>query len=277
MGDPYRDSLDGLRSRINELRCEIRALEQRTTDELWRRLPDELAERLQNLGGSAADADALDFDTLSRLEQALRSQREALDEAIALAPRLEQAARALPATVPEVELPMPLDNTPVDDVFGPLSEIVARLDPLGRVRRQEYGAEASFAVAGVPFLLVYLLNDGVLATSVASATPTLHLSPKGYWHTLLSHGLAELQREDPDFDGTFLVEAHDLGHARRLLTPELRASLLEIARLDVPRLTVERGRAELRWCYEPVERAIRAAVRVLAAVRGAPVEVRLLR
>jgi hypothetical protein len=78
-----------------------------------------------------------------------------------------------------------------------------------------------------------------------------------------------------NFDGLFTIEAVSDAWTR-LLTYEVRTALLEIARCDVPTLTVAEGVATLRWSFEP-EPGFDAAVRALAALRCVPVDVDMLR
>lgn len=62
-----------------------------------------------------------------------------------------------------------------------------------------------------------------------------------------------------------------------LLSTEVRAALLTIAREDVPVLEVAAGVAALRWRFEPTEASVDAALTVLRAIRAAPSNVPLRR
>src|SRR5262249_21357670 len=120
--------------------------------------------------------------------------------------------------------------------------------------------------------------DLVLATSMPRGAPRLCLQPETWGDSILNALYLHRGQREIDHDrmgGLFTIHAEcDAG--TRLLTAEVRAALIEVARCDVPTLRVEDGVATLRWSFEP-EPGFDAALRALAALRCAPIEVELLR
>jgi hypothetical protein len=298
MSDPYRDSLTGLRERIRDLEREVGAREARTTEHFWHFIPAERAESLRALRAQTKPARD-EFDELARAERALAGYLAAIDETIALAPSLERACRELPDAAPESKLPkrsflqvaFAIDARATwDRICARLEDALARVDPAARLeQRDAFSARASFRAEDAPFALAFYYGSKldeltaecwhVLTTGVAIATPRLRLAPElmGHWLLKPLRLVRDLQVDDPAFDGTFLIDADDPGVARALLGDELRAALLKLAGFDIPRLSVHDQRAELRWCFDPNAGALRAAARALAAIRRAPIEVRLLK
>ena len=80
---------------------------------------------------------------------------------------------------------------------------------------------------------------------------------------------------EPSFDGLFLIEGAKAAVAR-LLVPAVRMQLLALSRFDIPTLEIDppRRTASLRWRFEPASKALDAAVRVLAAIRETPPDLR---
>ncbi len=160
--DPYRDSLPGLRARVEELHREATARERRLTPELFRFLPAELAAELREAPPSAPTGGA-DFETLSRLEQAFGVRLAAIERAIALAPELEAACRVAPEEVRDAQLPKAslLQAAFAADVSGSwertasaATAMVKRLDGKALVASPAFGQlRLEFRTAGAPFVL----------------------------------------------------------------------------------------------------------------------------
>lgn len=298
MSDPYRDSLVGLKARIHDLERQLAVREARTTPLFWRFLPAELGERLRSLKTDAAPGGG-DHDALARREVALAAYLEGIDEAIALAPEIERACRALPTLAPEsqvprrsfIELALGVD---IEEGWQRACDKIERaarsLDPKAQVdrRRKEWLVRASFEHGGAPFTfaLYYSSLDEVSAntwqvvsTGVAVAAPRLRLAPElmGHWLLKPLRLVRDLEIDDVSFDGMFLIDAEDVEGARALLTRAARRALLKVAEFDIPQLVLQDGRAELRWRFEANVKAIVAAVEALGAIRAAPFPVQLLR
>ena len=171
-----------------------------------------------------------------------------------------------------------------------ITTAVRGLDPKARVEplRKEWLVRASFEHQGAPFALALYYGSldevsantwQVVSTGVAIAAPRLRLAPElmGHWLLKPLRLVRDLQIDDANFDGIFLIDAEDVTGARSLLTHRARRALLKVAEFDIPQVVVQDGRAELRWRFEANVKAIVASVEALGAIRAAPIEVQLLR
>ncbi|MDC3953609.1 hypothetical protein [Polyangium jinanense] len=295
----YRDPLQGLRARVQDLASEVEERETMLTDALFEHLPRKLAETLRD-GRARARLPANTEAELLAAEATFLVYRDALDRAIELAPDLEDEQRALPQEAPDPQLSGSL--RPFIDLFK--ADIVVEtcdaaerglrlaalaLDKNAEVEKQTaYAYRARFHAHDAPFSILtqiaYSPNETpaevhvFIATSVAAGTPPLRIRPQ----TLL-HGLGKaigLVREaevgDERFDDLFLIEA-EADVAKSLFGPAVRKALLAVAAFDIPDLDVRGGRAVLHFRFEPNERLIRNATLALAGIRKAPVRVSLLR
>jgi len=295
----YRDGLLGLWTRVEELRAEARERRARVTDQLLDTLPDARAAHLRQIEAEMGRR-AETLEELHRAEKALEQYRDALDELITQAPALEQAYRVVPEEVEDVPVEvwrgglarlLPWTErrlrAEASRCWAKLGRILGAMDPGLKIRAKPLVLRARFRVGGAPFAMAAAIRSfksGLLeveigiGTSVARGAPRMSVSPEGVLEALgQSFGLRrEVEVGDDGFDNLFFVEAR-VEDARRVLSREVREAMLVVARFDLPRLTVGEGRAVLRWRFEPDEHAIKAAVRALAAVRRAPLELRLLR
>ncbi|MRG92842.1 hypothetical protein [Polyangium spumosum] len=295
----YRDPLQGLRARVQDLAREVEEREAMVTDALFSHLPSMLASKLRDLRAYALTPAKTEAE-LHEAEATLLAYRDALDEAIELAPDLEDAQRVLPEITPDPKLASHL--RPFIDLF--MADIVLEtcdaaerglrlgalaLDKDAALEKEsKYAFRARFRAHDAPISILaqiaYSANDTpaevhvFLTTSVAAGTPPLRIRPQ----TLL-HGIGKavgLVREaevgDERFDDLFLIEAEQ-DAAKRLLGPAVRKALLVVASFDIPDLVVRDGRADLHFRFEPNERLIRSATLALALIRKAPVRVSLLR
>ncbi len=298
MSDPYRDSITALKARLHDLDRQVAAREARTTEQFWRFLPAERALRLRAAKAETA-ATGEEFNELARREMALGAYLQALEEAIAFAPELERACLELPPSAPESRIPrrsllglaLGVDAEAGWERTCEVFEGAARkLDPGASVEplRKEWLIRASLEHRGAPFALALYYGSldevsantwNVVSTGVALAAPLLRLAPElmGHWLLKPLRLVRDLQIEDDNFDGVFLIDAESVPAARALLTRKVRHALLRVARFDIPQLVVQEGRAELRWRFEAAADAIAAAVEALGAIRSAPIEVQLLR
>jgi hypothetical protein len=295
----YRDPLEGLRARIEALTAQAKAREDLLSEALVAYLPQTLAAELSNLRERVA-APARTREELSAVEIVLGHYLAALERAIAMAPDIEKAQTALPTYAPEPEASTwlrPLGFMPPGEG---LREQMASLEKslafsVGALthdatyqRLNDYDWRVRFRVVSTPFSLLAQIAfqnfDGIgevrvrLATSVAPATPRLVVRPETTLHTLLAKPLRLLSDVDFDdelFDGTFLVQGEPEA-ARRMLGPEVRRALLEVARFDVPELRVEHGKAEIAFCFEPSARLLGAATQALTAIRRAKLTLSLV-
>jgi len=295
----YRDPLQGVRTRVRDLLRDVEEREARIEAALFEHLPRPLAEELRH-GHARARLPLSTESDLREAEVHLASYRDALDRAIDLAPDIEHDRRALPDEAPEPELPRGLQ--PFHDLF--ISDIVLEtaqsLESALRSATAAIGTDvhvetvgrflyrARFRAHDVPFVLraqvgyaernAYVLVHVVIATSVAAGAAPMVLRPQTILHGIgKAIGLVrEAEIGDDHFDELFLIEAEP-EVAETLLGPAVRRAILEVARFDIPTLRVGEGRAEIRFCFEPNERALRGATLALSLLRGAPVHVALLR
>ncbi|MDC0748729.1 hypothetical protein [Polyangium mundeleinium] len=295
----YRDPLQGLRTRVQDLAREVEEREATLTDALLDHVPPKLAEALRD-GRARARLPANTEAELLAAEATLLAYRDALDHAIELAPDLEDEQRALPDEAPDPQLSGAL--RPFIDIF--IANIVLetceaaerglRLAALALAKDAEVEAETKYAYRArfhahdAPFSILvqvaYSQNDTpaevhvFIATSVAAGTPPLRIRPQTFLHGVgKALGLVrEAEVGDERFDDLFLIEAEP-DAAKRLLGPSVRKALLNIASFDIPDLDVRGGRALLHFRFEPNERLLRNATLALAGIRKSPVSVSLLR
>ena len=284
----YRDEQEGLRLRAQDLSLQIGEREARLTDAFWDAIPRMLSERLRELHRDAAAPHEEPAAAVADLEAYLAT----LDDALAQVPCLEVAGRLLPATAPHMMFPFEhqvgfASATRDFDAAG-VGFMAALADFPGASLDSDYlrgWHRARFEWKGAPFVagLAYqksgdeiALTAVALATSVASATPSLTLQEQTYGDDFLKVlGLRnDVDVGDMTFDALFFVKGES---AREMLTAEVRASLLAVANYAMPRLVVGDGVARLDWPYS-LERAMFAAgVAALGALRRAPLSNVLLR
>lgn len=292
--DLYRDVNVGIRARLAELEARIKERESEVTEAFWASLEDEVHERM------LAERDALELvasgaslEELARAETMLASYLEELERLIAQLPDVEEEWHELPD---DVTCPPPRrrDNRGYSRLASN-QWLAVRRSLVTMVRERDRDASittdgvqncvARFRERGCPFALraAAYLTGGVteaafwLVTSVPRAMPRLVVR-----HETLLLSVAKalgLRREvevgDPSFDGLFLIRgARDA--AVRLLPTQVRTQLLALSRFDVPTLEIDppARTASLRWRFEPAAKALDAAVRVLAAIREMPADVR---
>jgi hypothetical protein len=293
-GGIYRDALEAVQARIDEIRRDVGRRRGRMRDDLLAALPPPLVERIRALE-AASQARAETPEEHRALLEALEALEGALDEAIALAPGLEDAYLELPDTAPElpvrerrwsIRLELPWMRRTMDRevgmLWGKLKRLLLKTDPAAELRWSIHAFQGRFRASGDPFSIVAEIHaldksplevDFAVATSVARGAPRISVAPEGWAGSVAKAFVTQRDAVvgDDEFDGLFSVKATERD-VRRVLTREVRAALLALAHFDVPRMTIEEGEAVLRWCFEPEARALDAAVRALSAVRRTPVE-----
>jgi hypothetical protein len=288
----YRDPLLGARARLEARRHEAASGEARLTPSFLARLPMKLQTELAELRAACEEAVSEELESLARAEGLLAAYCAALKDTIAREPAVDAAYRAMPDSVPD---PPPRTQPKVGLWWSPEDEAelssmvndltaqlrrahadvrVVKTGVLSRIVR--FRADGSGA-AGAPFSLrlelpgearpfCFLLT---LATSVPRAMPRLLLRPEGFLEGLFrSFGVRQHEVGDLAFDGLFVIDGP--ASSARLLTPAVRAALLELAFFDIPRLVVEGGVATLAFSFDPTPACIGAAVRALLRVRSLP-------
>lgn len=295
----YRDPVDAVRTRIDQRRAEIAEREARLTELLWEVLPPEDAAHLRELRGTSEPTRDT-MHELARADGVLEAYREALDQAIALAPSLEVERRVVPDAAPDPRLlrapePHALAGfgaaAHLHSAYTWMEErlhgIFARLDPRASVETLgRLAVRVRFRSRGVPLSLLCEMRmrgdvpsecDMALATSVSSGTPALRLRP-WTWTDALGKSLflvRDVDVGDDEFDALFLVDSAREA-ARRLLSFDVRSSLRALSYYDMPTLEVGDGMALLRWSFEPNISSIDAAARSLSGVRSATFDAPLL-
>jgi len=292
----YRDAFVGLRARIAELDTRILDLERRMSIDLAEHLPADLVGEMTELR-ERWRAEAHTLEELTRAEAAGATYAELLLDALAMAPEIETELCTLPSDPPELgrfgrkrwQLRFTSGSAMSEvltTVGAVLARVVARHDPLAKIEPlEDFAFAARLHASNSPIaLLVECFVDPErlyeprvqVATSIARAVRRFALLPETWGRELLrAMGLrTSIETGDEDFDGRFLVEG-DARTARTILSVPVRASLLAIARDDVPELRVDSGAAILSWSFEPTERALDAAFFVLGRIRAAEVPLRL--
>jgi hypothetical protein len=169
-----------------------------------------------------------------------------------------------------------------------LARVVARYDPAAKLEPlEDFAFAANFFAMQSPIAILVecfgnqdrLLEPSVqVGTSVARGTSRVRIAPESWAASVIrSLGFdSAIRTSDMDFDGRFVIEGN-AAQARRILTVPVRASLIAIARDDVPEVRVEDGAAVVSWSFEPTDRALDAAFFVLGRIRAAEVALRLTR
>jgi hypothetical protein len=294
----YRDPVDAVRTRIAQHRAEIAEREARLTELLWELLPADDAARLRELRGTSEPSRDT-MHELARADGVLEAYRDALDQAIALAPSLEVERRVVPDAAPDprpLRAPEPwvlpgFETTRVQSACDWLHDrvrgVFTRLDPRAAVETLgRLAMRVRFRSRGAPLSLLCEMRlrgdvptecDMALATSVSSGTPALRLRP-WTWTDALAKSMRlvrDMDVGDEEFDALFLVDAAREA-ARRLLSFDVRSGLRALSYYDMPTMEIGDGMALLRWSFEPNVTSIDAAARSLSGVRGATFDTPLL-
>jgi len=296
----YRDPLEAARQRVAVAQETVDSVLERMRPELMARLPKPLRGELERLAGGLGEPARQALEQLQNRERSLIRYGELLDEALSLAPDLEQSFNRLPVRFPGR---VPVSSYVFADVYhhdyqrirAAVHEALRSHDPdvtlFDAVPRyfdfeeRPFLVEATFRFQNHPMRLqaaagglastnqqstgVYGYVRFQLVTSVRQSTPKLRLSPEG-WSGALWAALRltrDVQIGQEVFDKTFLVDAGEQD-AARAFTPQLCEALLRVAEVDVPSLVVHSGQALLEW-QEPNEpaRALPAALEALRALR----------
>jgi hypothetical protein len=278
--------------------------EELLTRALERELPAKLRARLQSARDQAMN-EANDLEAVREREQALDLYREVIDQALARAPHIDRRINRLPRTYPD-RIP-PRHPYFYPDIYSPIVESlrsrvhreVERLAPDAtfhdRVPRyfdtqlEPYAVEACFVLDAMPLRLhvvVWTMQSPgsapsysipvtagfSLLTLVRKSVPSLSLEPEA-WHRSLLKAL-RLKNDviigDTEVDRLFIIDG-DRDEAQRVLREGLCAALLEMARVEVPRLAIGDGLARLEW-RETVDygSGIDPACAVLRELRAMP-------
>jgi hypothetical protein len=152
-----------------------------------------------------------------------------------------------------------------------MAALVRELDPEAQLQGLplgQKGLQARLTVDGIAITLVAGKDRVELMTSVPGTTPELSLAPQtGSMHPLRAlKRITKISLGDPTFDAMFHCQTGSREYARKLLPAPARAGLLEVARDDVPRLLIGRGRVHLSWRFEASRSALHGAVKALVAI-----------
>lgn len=286
----YRDAHIGIRARLTELEARIVELEAHFTDAFWTSLEPYQHERLSDLRAGLELAAATSFDELARAEALLSAYVDELTLWAHRAPALEEEWLVRPYGVddppPVVESGPRLSTTSGLEFVREFTAKVHETASGAEIIQDGWSCLARFRHRDAPFVLrgsALATERGQLGevamhlvTSVARAAPRLVVK-----HESLLSAMRKLlcpQRDvevgDASFDGLFFVQGAR-GDVQRFLVPPVRASLMALARFDVPTLEIDprRQTASLSWFFEPAVSAIQSAVRTLVAIRDIPASV----
>lgn len=289
MASPYRDSTEALRIRLRAAGEAAAAEEARYTALFWKEVAPTLGlapPRPEEAVPAAAKVEALAAaveEREARLEALNRTDRDFP----AILAAWSRPAAEVPPCRPSAVLGLggAMARPFVEDRCLPAFEsAVGALGTDGPAAIEQRGASAratSFSLGGVPFqarcetYMTQRSGDWVADVTVQTTVPALfgevELRPQGFGAELAIalHLAQDIKVGDADFDGTFVVRGHE-ATAKAILSKEVRARLLAIAKQDIPRLVVSRGLATLLWHFEPSAESLRAAVEALATIRRAP-------
>lgn len=288
-GDLYRDALLGVRARVADLITRITEREAQITKVFWDLLSRDRRDELASLRAACEHVKTDSLADLADAERTLKAYLVELDRLIEDLPEIEASWTELPDDVDDPPAPRFsmlegfATSAEAREVQRAFTAMVRERSPDATVRGDSPSYVARFRDRDCPFALRATINTNgnglvaevamVLVTSIPHALPKLLVRHESL---VLSVGRAlgltyEIEVGDPSFDGLFLIEGSKAA-ADLYLAPPVQAQLLALSRFDVPTLDVdpERGRASLRWCFEPAPKALDAALRVLRAVRETP-------
>ncbi|HVH47183.1 MAG TPA: hypothetical protein VM925_32820 [Labilithrix sp.] len=291
LADLYRDAHVGIRARLGELETRIAERETLLTNAFWASLEPYVRERIRDLRGALELVSAPSFEELARAEVLLSAYADELDLWIARAPALEEAWLERPNEV-EDPPPVPESGPRLSSAEGRefvrsfTAKVQESATDVQIVEDGWWSCLARFRHRDAPFALrgSALPTDRgqlgevamQLVTSVARATPRLLVKHESLFAAVRKVLCPQHDVEvgDASFDGLFLIQGARKD-VRRFLVPNVRSSLLALARFDVPTLEIDprRQTASLSWFFEPAVSAIQAAVRTLTAIRETPATV----
>jgi hypothetical protein len=303
----YRDASLGIRQHIADADQAISQRKSRMTVALWRLLPGDLRNRIDTLSAIAVPDEA-SFEALTKIADQRLLLVDALDEALRLVPEL-----SLGLSDAEEGAPRPPAQ---DDTWGPIGteEAIVPLRELARTIVTELDPAADVSVTGpritvrltledVPILWVVelgapvQLNRGLAYTSTAvtflrakhlvevnipTELPRLRVRPEGLSDAVMKMLALEHEIElgDKTFDDACFVEGDD-AFAPQLLDEATRTRLVERVKGGDFWLRLDGGVAALTWTRSGLTRIAGAdtvaSLRVVAALRHATAQVRLLR
>ena len=300
MNDLYRDPLVHVHARIAELRVRASALgdELAAVQHFWEHHPadkasaDELTARLDAPQGEDAGA-----EVVLEHEHLLASLVSMLEALVAKIPEHETTLSRIPHGHPPAQPFVPAasitlflgDKTSeVEFMMGKLTRTMRIIDEHASVSAEGMIDDARIVkvtgkTAGIPFtytgaMMVRAGQYPVLGSHFAmyvrrDASP-LEVRPKGMLTHIFRalHITASVHTGDAQFDALFALTAEH-SDASLTLTAPVRATLVELAKADVPTLIVEPGIARLFWSFElatpTFEGVARTALRCLREVRRA--------
>jgi hypothetical protein len=302
----YRDRSVAVRAEIEARRASVERLEARMAPALTGRLPLKLRALLMASRKRLADAEqaaraASDAEILVALGAALEHRADALERALAAAPRIERDYNRLPRTFPPAAPEIATYLLP--DIFDEATQAVRerahaavlRIDADARLRdrrpgyfdrlEQPYLVDAELRHEGTPLRFVVggfpVMRDprGLVLPFVVPHAASALLRPSApvvrVWPAkLLDRALRGLgmQRDvrigRASFDDLFIVDG-DPERAAEALAP-VAETLLELGS-HAPELDVRSGLAQIRWRErEQAATALSLAAGVLAALRALP-------
>jgi hypothetical protein len=257
-----------------------------------------LAHELTDVERARARVDALEARGERASTAALEAMTElhrALGELVERAPELEYELRALPwGEPPELEprvgkVCVATSNVdPSTGRAGVMSKLRGLLGAVASdVRPSPSGKVTAHATfEGHPVSVACDARSGLdtmtdtllFATWLPRGTGRLSVRPSGFFDSVarLFSARTEIELEDPAFDPLFAVEG-DPRTARGLLSRDVRRALVALARVDVPRLTVDEGHVLLEVTSDLRTSPVLGGLRVLMHLRRQRPVFRLVR
>jgi len=293
----YRDATEAARHRLREAHDRLGALDQRVTDALVERLPEDLRNPLSRAREEGLGVPELNSaDAVRTAEQRLARLEALYAQITELSPELERAYHELPDAVQEDVLkrnynPLlhghQISNADLKLLHRELPRRIRQLDPSAQLHATPSRPllDATFRFEGAPFFLTTFSGghrggeiEITLATGIRSSTPPLRMRPEQFSHAITkAMGIhRDAQLDNIEIDSRFLIDATN-EDARALLTDEVLTALMSLARFDIPTLEIEAGHAIIRWCFDPFTARLRTAATPLLAIRAMTWDRKLLR
>lgn len=272
MAGPYRDDAAALLGRIGTLERRVVEIEAGFTRFFW----EKRAARYGLEPPRPVDASTpRNIETAAEELEWLEHRVESLEQVRSKIPVIEEVRLGLPSTPPERErLPIVEQSTadammsdPNVTIFRRELERVARRVDLAPLKGGGVGGPAH--VDGIPLCAVCTrrAEQGArLWDSTIELGTTVPVGLGSVQIGVLSSPSKPTSTGDRAFDGLFAYR----GNKRTvfgLVNEEVRRSLLEIAKRDVPKVRIDNSEAWVEWCAQPNKRVFEAAISVLRAAR----------
>jgi hypothetical protein len=288
---PYRDSLEGVQTRIADLRHQIAEKERTLTTTFWELIKQKYGENVRPLQ-EQSNQTGRTMEECSRIEQALENHLSLIVQAIQDAPNLHREWTSVPHRFPNLGRRRTLERRYSQNGPYPLSEAQSAHKSVSlylerRCQKVEYDPivydhlRAQFHYHDSPMILETVFDyhsPYLILTSMPQCTPRIVVRKRTMFSGLFARFTRKMSNAftaNTTFHDFFSIEdPQESGMS--YLTKGLQTRLLIIARYDIPTLKLEPGFAAISWNYSFSMAAMDAAIRTLHGLREVPTNIKLL-